>query len=138
MDDCVFCKIIAGTIPASVVYEDERTFAFLDIRPNNKGHVLVVPRAHHADVHALPDDDLCAIARTGKRVAQALTRAVAAEGVNLIMNNGAAAGQIVFHAHLHVIPRFGGDAVFSPPKRISYGDGEDAHVAEKIKNALTK
>ncbi len=136
MDDCIFCKIITGTIPASVVYEDERTLAFLDIRPNNKGHVLIVPRAHYADVHAVPPDELCAITRAGKRVAEALTRAVAAEGVNLIMNNGAAAGQIVFHAHLHVIPRFAGDGVFSPPKRLTYGDGEDAHVAEQITHAL--
>ena len=138
MNECVFCKITAGKIPSDKVYEDEHTVAFLDIRPSNKGHVLVVPKAHYADVYAIPEPDLCAITKTGKRIADALRGAVGAEGVNLIMNNGAAAGQIVFHAHLHVIPRFDGDAVFSPPKRVTYGDGEDAHIAEKIKNALTK
>lgn len=138
MDDCIFCRIIAGTIPASTVYEDERTSAFLDIRPNNKGHVLVVPKTHHADVHTIPENDLCAVARTGKRIADVLRKAVGAEGVNLIMNNGAAAGQIVFHAHLHVIPRFAGDNVFSPPRRLSYDDGEDAQIAENIANALKK
>lgn len=138
MDDCVFCKIVAGKLPAERVYEDGRTLAFLDIRPNNKGHVLVVPRAHHTDVHDIPEEDLCAIARTGKRIADALRKAVGAEGVNLIMNNGTVAGQIVFHAHLHVIPRFAGDNVFSPPRRLTYDTGEDAHVAEKITNALKK
>ncbi len=136
--DCVFCKIIAGAIPTNVVYENEHTLAFLDIRPSNKGHMLVVPREHYADIFDIPGDVLCALARTGKRIAGALKKAVQTKGINLIMNNGAVAGQIIFHAHLHVLPRFQGDEVFAEPKRVSYDDGEYERIAEKIKNALKK
>ncbi len=136
--DCVFCKIIAGVVPSDIVYENERTLALLDIRPSNKGHVLVLPKEHYADVFDIPDDVLCAVARTGKLVAEALKKAVGTEGVNLIMNNGDVAGQIIFHAHLHVLPRFRDDGVFAKPKRVSYDDGECERIAEKIRNVLKK
>lgn len=136
--NCVFCRIAAKTIPSDMVYEDEQTFAFLDINPSNKGHILVVPKEHYADIFATPGDILCAVASTGKRVAEVLKKLTKAEGVNLIMNNGEAAGQIVFHTHLHVLPRFKGDELFAKPKRTSYDDGESARTAEEIRNALKK
>lgn len=107
---CPFCRIVAGELETSIVYADERVLAFLDVHPINPGHVLVVPRTHTPSVRDLVPEDAAAVWDTALRVARALPNAgVRMEGLNLLLADGASAGQDVFHAHLHVVPRFAGD-----------------------------
>jgi len=106
---CVFCKIVAGTIPCFKLYEDELTFAFLDINPGNEGHALAIPKAHYADVYAMPPALLGAVAQTAQRVAVAVQKTLGPDGLNLVQANGKGAEQSVFHFHLHVLPRKIGD-----------------------------
>jgi histidine triad (HIT) family protein len=112
--DCLFCKIVAGEIPATVVAEDERTIAFMDINPATHGHALVIPREHTADVHEIDPADLQAVAVTAQRVARRARDTLGAAGVNLLNSSGAAAWQTVFHFHLHVIPRYTDDPLRLP------------------------
>ncbi len=112
--DCIFCKIVAGEIPSTIVDESERTIAFMDISPATRGHVLVIPRAHAADVHEIDPEDLAAVAAMAQRVAGKARENLGAEGVNLLNSSGAAAWQTVFHFHLHVIPRYDGDPLRLP------------------------
>ena len=110
MTDCVFCRIIAREEAASVVHEDERTITFMDIQPLVRGHLLVVPRAHAAELAELAPEDGAQLFRVGQRAASALRASgLRCEGVNFFVADGEAAGQDVFHVHLHVIPRFVGD-----------------------------
>ena len=111
MATCVFCKIVAGEIPASVVYQDEHTIAFMDIGAVNPGHMLVACKPHVENVFGLDDALAAAVMRTTARVARALKGAFAPEGVNLFQANGAAAEQTVFHFHVHVLPRRTGDGM---------------------------
>lgn len=112
--DCLFCKIVAGEIPATIVAEDERTIAFMDISPATRGHTLVIPRAHARDIHEIEPEDLRAVATAAQRVAAKQLERLGADGVNLLNSNGAAAWQSVFHFHLHVIPRYDGDPLKLP------------------------
>jgi len=112
--ECLFCRIVAGELPATKIDEDERTLTFLDINPATRGHALVVPKAHAADLLAVGDDDLAACARTAKRIAARQRERLGALGVNLINSSGAAAWQTVFHFHVHVIPRYDGDPLRLP------------------------
>jgi len=110
MNDCVFCEILAGQRPASQVYQDDICTAFMDIRPVNPGHVLVIPNHHAAHLSELDEDTAAHIFTTGHRLALAMRKCgVKCEGVNLYLADGRAAGQEVFHLHLHIIPRFYGD-----------------------------
>lgn len=109
MADCLFCKIIAGEIPAAKVYEDEHTFAFLDIKPVNPGHTLVVPKAHAVGIADASDDALVAVMRAVKKIAPGILGAVGADGYNIGVNQGSVAGQLVMHLHVHVMPRFPND-----------------------------
>lgn len=106
MPDCLFCKIANGTISSEKVYEDEHTLAFLDIRPVNRGHTLVIPKAHHANIYDIPPQDFAAVMETVRMLAPHIKAAVGADGINIGMNNDDAAGQLIFHAHVHIIPRF--------------------------------
>jgi histidine triad (HIT) family protein len=112
--DCLFCKIVAGEIPATIVAQDERTIAFMDINPATRGHALVIPREHAADVHAIDPEDLQAVAVVAQRLAGRAVEQLGAAGVNLLNSNGPAAWQTVFHFHLHVIPRYEGDPLRLP------------------------
>jgi histidine triad (HIT) family protein len=112
--DCLFCKIVAGELPATVVAEDERTLSFMDINPATRGHALVVPRRHATDVLSVPDEDLAACAAAAKRLAAAAKSALGADGVNLLNSCGPAAWQTVLHFHVHVIPRYEGDPLRLP------------------------
>jgi len=112
--DCLFCKIVAGELPATVVAEDERTIAFMDINPATRGHALVIPRAHTADLHAIDPEDLEAVAVAAQRLATRARDNLGADGVNLLNSNGPAAWQTVFHFHVHVIPRYDGDPLQLP------------------------
>ena len=112
--DCLFCKIIAGEIPGQIIAEDEHTVAFMDINPATRGHALVVPRRHAANVLEIEPDDLAATMIAAQRLAKRVTERLGAAGVNLINSCGAAAWQTVFHLHVHVIPRYEGDPLKLP------------------------
>ena len=126
--DCLFCKIVAGEIPATIIAEDERTIAFMDINPATRGHALVVPRAHARDVHEIDTADLQAVAATAQTVAARAVQRLGAAGVNLLNSSGSAAWQTVFHFHLHVIPRYEGDPLRLPWKP-AQGDMEEIAAA---------
>lgn len=109
LDDCIFCKIVNKEIPATVVYEDEDTLAFMDIGPIIKGHVLVIPKNHYDPIENTPDEVLAQLIKVSKKVAIALKDSLGADGCNIIQNNGRCSGQAVPHIHFHVIPRFDDD-----------------------------
>lgn len=105
----IFSKIVSGEIPAVKLFEDDATLAFLDIGPASRGHTLVISKAEHADMFGIPPETLAAVMNSVQRVALALREVLQPDGINIIQNNGAAAGQTVFHFHVHVIPRWEGD-----------------------------
>lgn len=109
--DCVFCKLVAKQIPASIVYEDEATLAFMDLGQVNPGHVLVACKAHADNVYALDDAQAAAVFRTAARVARAVRAAFDPPGLSIYQANGTLAGQTVLHFHLHVLPRHDGDGM---------------------------
>src|ERR1700674_387870 len=111
---CIFCKIVAGELPATVVAEDERTVSFMDINPATRGHALVIPRAHARDLLSVARDDLQAVAVAVQRLAVRASERLGADGVNALNSCGAAAWQTVFHFHVHVIPRYAGDPLRLP------------------------
>ena len=111
---CIFCKILAGELPATVVDEDERTMAFMDIAPATRGHALVIPRTHSADLLSVEREDLHAVAVASQRLARRIRKRLRADGINLVNSCGAAAWQTVFHFHMHVIPRYEGDPLRLP------------------------
>jgi histidine triad (HIT) family protein len=113
-DDCIFCKIVAGELPATVVDEDERTVAFMDINPATRGHVLVVPREHSRNVFDVAEEDLAACALTAQRVARRQREKLGTDGVNLLNSSEPVAWQTVFHFHVHVIPRYHDDPLKLP------------------------
>ncbi len=135
MENCIFCKIITGELPRFTIFEDQDTLAFLDIQPNNPGHTLVVPKKHSQNLYDIDDHSLAATIRTAQKVARAIKVAMGADGINLAMNNESAAGQIIFHPHFHVIPRFKEDGYRHWPQK-KYAEGEAASVAEKIRAVL--
>jgi histidine triad (HIT) family protein len=112
--DCIFCKILAGDLPATIVDEDERTIAFMDIAPATRGHALVIPRAHTADLVSVGEEDLKAVALASQRLAARVQERLGADGVNLVNSCGGVAWQTVFHFHVHVIPRYEGDPLRLP------------------------
>ena len=112
--ECLFCRIVAGEIPATRVDEDARTIAFMDINPATRGHALVIPRAHAADLHEIAPEDLQSCAVAAQRLAGRMRSRLGADGVNLINSCGAAAWQTVFHFHVHVVPRYVGDPLELP------------------------
>jgi len=112
--DCIFCKIVAGEVPARIVDEDERTIAFMDIAPATRGHALVIPRTHSADLLSVAGEDLRAVAAASQRLAARAKERLGADGVNLLNSCGRAAWQTVFHFHVHVIPRYEGDPLRLP------------------------
>jgi len=133
--ECIFCKIVAGALPATIVAEGDRTIAFMDIQPASRGHALVIPRAHCTDVHDIDPDDLQAVALMAQDLAGRMLGTLGADGVNLLNSSGAAAWQTVFHFHMHVIPRWEGDPL-RLPWRPAPGDMEaiaaaGAQLAEK-------
>ncbi|HST38936.1 MAG TPA: HIT domain-containing protein [Conexibacter sp.] len=113
-DDCIFCKIVAGELPARIVRQDERTIAFMDIAPATYGHTLVIPRNHTRDLLEIEPEDLQAVAVAAQQVAARASERFGAAGINLINSCGSAAWQTVFHFHLHVIPRYSDDPLRLP------------------------
>lgn len=140
MDSCIFCKILANQLPSSTVYKDDLCTAFLDIRPVNSGHLLVIPNEHASFLSGLHPEAGAQMFRTAQRLAAALrTGIVPCDGVNLFLADGEAAGQEVFHVHLHVFPRFTGDS-FRLHFGARYGEQPSKNdldgIAEKIRAAL--
>ncbi len=133
--DCLFCKIVAGEIPATRVHEDERTIAFMDINPVTRGHLLVIPRRHSRDLLDIDPQDLAATMQAVQLLAARAIGALGAEGVNVVNNCGAAAGQTVFHFHVHVVPRTAKDGFYVPLGGQPADRGELAAVAEAITRA---
>ncbi|KAA3624713.1 MAG: HIT family protein [Proteobacteria bacterium] len=131
--DCIFCKIIAGEVPSFKIYEDDETYAFMDIHPVHPGHALVVPKTHAADVFEVSEEAIVAAARTARRVARAVNEIVRPDGMNLLQCNGKAAAQSVLHLHIHVLPRADGDD--APLNwELKPGDMDDiGQLAEKIR-----
>ncbi len=111
MSDCIFCNIIAGELPCHEVYRDEQLLCFMDIAPAGRGHCLIVPLDHHADIFGLPQEQLLAVQRFAARLAPLLKHYCAADGIGVHQLNGAAAGQTVFHYHLHLIPAYQGQSL---------------------------
>jgi len=136
MDDCLFCKIVRGEMPAHRIWEDERTLAFLDIYPGTAGHALVVPKAHARDLFDLPADDRDAVFATARRVAAGLVAETGAEGINLHQANGKAAGQVIFHFHLHLLPRREGDGLRCPWIPSEGDAGALADLAGRLRDRL--
>lgn len=112
--DCIFCKILAGELPATIVDQDERTVAFMDINPATPGHALVIPRIHTPDLLSIDPDELAAVMESAQRLALRAKKGLKADGINVINSCGAAAWQTVFHFHVHVIPRYDGDPLKLP------------------------
>jgi len=104
--NCIFCKIIAGEIPSRTIYEDEEFKVFLDVSPASKGHALLVPKEHYANLYTIDEDVAARAMKLAKKVAAHMTEKLGCDGLNLLQNNNEAAGQTVFHFHMHLIPRY--------------------------------
>ena len=133
---CLFCRIINKELPSHIVYENDHVLAFLDIHPTTKGHTLVIPKTHTADFLSTPVETLFEVNRVIQVVAHAVLKAVGADGFNLNFNNGSVAGQVIFHLHGHIIPRFSNDGL-RLWKGGDYKEGEAAEIAQEIKKHLT-
>ena len=136
MAETIFQKIIDGEVPADKVYETDQVLAFLDIKPVHKGHTLVIPKTAVRDIFSLGDEDAAHLMRAIVVVANAVKQATDAPGVNIISNNGSAAGQEVFHLHFHVIPRFEKGELHPLPHTTYESDDERAEYARRIMSAV--
>jgi len=132
MPDCIFCKIVAGQIPAAKLAETERVVSFMDIAPVNHGHALVIPKRHVESMLELTEEELHDCIVTAQRVAKAVTKATGSVGLNLLQNNHRCAGQVVPHAHFHVIPRSPEDGFRFGWRQGAYARGEMEALHKKI------
>ncbi len=133
-DNCIFCKIAAGSIPSTSIYEDDDFKVILDINPASKGHAVILPKNHAANLFELPEEDAEKIFKVAKKCGAAMMKSLNCDGLNVLQNNGEAAGQTVFHLHTHLIPRYNGDSV-----NIDWEPGtmEDAEkLAQEIKEGF--
>jgi histidine triad (HIT) family protein len=135
-DDCIFCKMVAGQVPAAKIYEDEIVLAFLDIGPVSDGHALVIPKQHFEKLHDCPPELLGKVGSRLGRIAGAVAGAMQSDGYNVLCNNGRAAGQLVEHLHFHIIPRNIGDGVFDRWAAYKYPEGKIEAIAESIRKNL--
>lgn len=132
-ENCIFCSVLAGEMPGEVVQEDEHTVAFMDIAPWTRGHAVVVPRRHVADLYEIEDEELARVNAAGRRLALRMRDKLGVDGVNLLNSTGSAAWQTVFHFHLHVIPRYDGDPLELPTQPEKADPEEMARVAAEIR-----
>lgn len=135
-ESCIFCKIVRKQAPSSIIFEDETIMAFLDIRPLNLGHSLVITKAHYVDIFDIPTKELSQIHVVAKQISPAIKQATNADGISIIQQNGKAAGQDIFHIHVHVVPRFEGQKMprFSDLKPVDRAKLDE--MARKIKQYL--
>jgi len=136
MENCIFCRIIDGSIPSCCVYEDDDFKAIMDISPAVKGHVLVLPKKHCADLLSIDESVAEKALKVASKIACAQKKAFNCDGINLLQNSGEAAWQSVFHLHIHLIPRFKDDGICVPWKHLEYKDGEAEEYAAKIRAFL--
>ncbi len=140
MTNCIFCKIIAGEIPSVKIYEDEHVFAFMDIMPLSKGHTLLIPKTHREFVYDLSPEEAANLFSIAPKIAKAINDTFQPEGMNLLNNNGAKAGQSVFHFHMHFIPRYGETDGFGAKwmtKEKEFTSERIQELAESVKEKLT-
>lgn len=139
-ENCIFCGIVAGTVPARKIYEDDETVAFLNIHPMNLGQTLVIPKDHFENIYSLPDEQLCRVMITTRKIATAIKSSLDADGINIAMNNETASGQAIFHAHIHIIPRYNDDGLgvaFDDSSKYKTYEGDSAGaIVEKIVKEL--
>ncbi len=136
VSNCVFCKIVRGEIPSARVLETDQSVVFLDINPLNPGHTLVVPRAHHAHLGELPEELAAHAGSLLPRLCRVIKSATGAEGINVVINNGAVAGQTIHHCHWHIIPRFAHDAIHWPWPQGKYHGDELSQLRARIEDHL--
>lgn len=129
---CIFCQIISGTIPAYKIYEDEKSLAFLDIKPIHPGHILVISKKHVANLEEIKEEDLQAVMITVKKMGKLIKEKLNYEGYNILLNNDPVANQEIYHLHFHLIPRVEGDALNSWPSG-KYNEGEAEEILNKFK-----
>jgi len=138
-DDCLFCSIIDGKLPAAKVYEDDHVYAFLDISQVTEGHTLVVPKAHVQDIYEMPEEIASNLFSPVPKIASAIKKAYKASGINILNNNEVAAGQSVFHIHLHLLPRYGNDDGFDVKwitRNNQFTTEELQNIAKKISDEI--
>ena len=133
-DNCIFCKIIAGEIPSYTLYEDERFKVILDVGPATRGHALILPKDHYANLYELPEETAAEVIKLAKKMMAQMTDKLKCDGFNIVQNNGEAAGQTVNHFHMHLIPRYKNDGEIL--KYIAREPG--AEELEQIKNIITE
>ncbi len=137
MEDCVFCRIAQGKEWAAVVWSDEEHVAFMDRYPASRGHTLVAPKRHYRDLFEMGEDEVGRLFASVARVAKAVQRALAPAGINVLQNNGSAAGQVIFHAHVHIIPRYGNpEGLHLRSGRMRVTEDELVEVASLIRRHL--
>ena len=134
MSDCIFCKIANGEIPSATLYEDEDFRVILDLGPASKGHALILPKAHAANIYEISDDMAAKAMILAKKMATKMTEALKCDGFNIVQNNGEPAGQTVFHFHMHLIPRYEGDQVGITWKPGTLTDEVKNKILEKLKS----
>ena len=134
MSDCIFCKIANGEIPSATLYEDEDIRVILDLGPASKGHALILPKAHAANIYEISDDMAAKAMILAKKMATKMTEALKCDGFNIVQNNGEPAGQTVFHFHMHLIPRYEGDQVGITWKPGTLTDEVKNEILEKLKS----
>ncbi len=134
MKNCIFCKIIAGEIPSLKLYEDDLVLAFMDIAPINFGHILVIPKEHHTSVATIPENVAGRMFLVGSRTGAAMRHALNADGFNLHLSDGTVAGQVVMHAHLHIVPRWTDDGFHWNWRQLQYESDEQRNdILAKLK-----
>lgn len=131
-DNCIFCKIAAGEIPSKTLYEDEKFRVILDLGPATRGHALVIPKEHYADLYEIPEETAGEAMKVAKKMAAVMTEKLKADGFNIVQNNGEVSGQSVFHFHIHLIPRYENDGQTINWKQTSPTAEELAAVKEEI------
>ena len=134
MSDCIFCKIANGEIPSATLYEDEDFRVILDLGPASKGHALILPKAHAANIYEISDDMAAKAMILAKKMSTKMTEALKCDGFNIVQNNGEPAGQTVFHFHMHLIPRYEGDQVGITWKPGTLTDEVKNEILEKLKS----
>jgi len=135
--NCIFCKIIAGQIPCTKIYEDDQVLAFLDVHPVSEGHTLVVHKEHSCCVDSTEPPAMARIGEVLPKLTASIKDAMEADGYNVLCNNGISAGQVVEHMHIHIIPRKMKDGIFRQWPSFQYPDGKATVIAEKIRQNLT-
>ena len=138
MDNCVFCKIIVGNLPSSKLYENDLVLSFMDIAPLSPGHSLVIPKNHYETFYDIPADEAAEVTRAMLKIAPAIMKSQNADGFNLLLANGACAGQVVDHVHFHIIPRKNSDGLGFAWRHGTYADGEATEIHQSILAALNE